>query len=363
MPKAEEVAEVIVNGQIFRDWKTVVVEKRIDSGFHIFEFTCAERAPLPTKITLLQFKPGDLVTIKLAGIVALVGIITHREVAYDAQNHGVRLIGRSFTWDATRSSIKTTTGNFDGYNFQSIANALLGPFGSSLEVDGAIDGKPFKRCQVMPGEKVYSFLCKLAAHRDITLGAASNGRNFLALGPRSAQTIDTLREGVNILRANCEISDEFVFEKYFSPNQQAGDDSMNMDQVSKMLAEIPGSYQRYAPHIAPAELAGEMYDVMKRVQFEHRWSEGTKINAEITVQGWLRRDDTLWDINTFIMVQSSMLMLNQPLGVRRVRFSQSSDAGTTTMLDMVDPYHLHGIVSWNGERVVVEPKDGPKQVQ
>src|SRR4051812_48035555 len=103
MPRPQEVAELIVNGQVFRDWETVTVEHRVAEAFHIFDFTATEKAPASPDVMHAQFKPGDLVTIKLAGIVAMVGFVTHREAAYDAENHAVRLIGRSFTYDVARS--------------------------------------------------------------------------------------------------------------------------------------------------------------------------------------------------------------------------------------------------------------------
>ena len=66
-----------------------------------------------------------------------------------------------------------------------------------------------------------------------------------------------------------------------------------------------------------------MYDVLKRNQIEARWSEGTKINAHITVRGWLRGTRApgersgglhdIWRIRTYPHVRSPMLMLDQPL--------------------------------------------------
>jgi prophage tail gpP-like protein len=362
MPKPQERAELIVNGVVFHDWKTVMVEHRFQEGYHVFDFTCTEKGPQPPDWKALQFKPGDLVTIKLAGIIALIGFITHREVAYDANNHSVRLIGKSFTSDPARSSIKTGTGNFDGYSFSAIARSLLAPFGCGLETIGAVDETPFKRCQVLPGEKVFAFLSKLAAHRDISLGAAIDTRNLVAVGSHSATIWNVLEEGTNILRANCEISNEYVYEQYFGIGQQAGDEQENGDTVSKQMCVVGGSYGRYAPCIAPTELAGSMYDVQRRTQFEARWREGTFINAQITVQGWLSPSGDLWRILTYPLVRSPMLMLDQPLGIKRSRFTQGPD-GTLTLLELVAPWHLHGVVSWSGTDVFPRSPGAPTQIR
>jgi hypothetical protein len=52
--------------------------------------------------------------IYLAGILAMTGYITTRQVAYDKEAHGVQLIGKDATVAVTRSSVRTKTGSFDG---------------------------------------------------------------------------------------------------------------------------------------------------------------------------------------------------------------------------------------------------------
>jgi prophage tail gpP-like protein len=358
MPNKNESARMIVNGRFFEDWKSVMVEHRLGHGSNIFEFTATEKAPMAPNHALLQFKPGDRVQIELAGHLAIDGYITHREVAYDAEHHAVRLIGRSKTYDLERGSIDTKTGSFDGYPFLAIARALTAPFGIQVYTVGAIDNTPFERMQVMPGERVFSFLARLGAYRDLIVSPVFDG-NLMVIGPHNGKPEFTLVEGTsrgNILKANCELSDEHVYEKYWSVGQQAGDDRINGDAVSKQKVVIPGSLGRYRPQVAPSDLAGSMYDVRKRTEFEARWCEGSKINAEITVQGWLSPlNNDLWRVRTYPMVKAPMLIIDHPLGIKRARFTQDDRNGTLTMLECVLPWHIHGQVDWSGKL----PLDAP----
>jgi hypothetical protein len=97
-------------------------------------FTAAERDPIFNQQGFplwqkLQFKPGDTCTIYLAGQIAVTGFIETRQVAYDANQHGVMLIGKSATANAAKSSVDTKTGNFDNKNIVQCANEVCAPYG------------------------------------------------------------------------------------------------------------------------------------------------------------------------------------------------------------------------------------------
>jgi prophage tail gpP-like protein len=128
MPKPQETAVLVVNGQEFSDWESVWVQQRWADSFAYFRFTAAERDPILLQKggvfplwQKLQFKPGDLCTIIMAGQLAVTGYIETRQVAYDANQHGVMLIGKSMTAPAAKSSVSTKTGNFDKKNILQVA--------------------------------------------------------------------------------------------------------------------------------------------------------------------------------------------------------------------------------------------------
>src|ERR1700761_6129203 len=119
MPNPQEIATLEVNGVQFQDWESVWVQQRAHDPYTLFRFTAAERDPIFNVANTfpswqkLQFKPGDNCTITLAGQLACTGIIETRQVAYDAHQHGVMLIGKTDTAAPARSSVNTQTGNFD----------------------------------------------------------------------------------------------------------------------------------------------------------------------------------------------------------------------------------------------------------
>jgi prophage tail gpP-like protein len=291
---------------------------------------------------LLQFKPGDDCAIYLGGQLAITGVIITRQVAYDADNHGVMLDGVGITWWAHRASIipqgNESVGNFDDKSFQQTAEEVLAPTGIKLKVIGTLDATPFARLQSEPGETIWAFLERIARPRGIVMGSDHLG-NFLAIGPHSFPATSDLVEGHNIKKAQVTITSQDLYSKYIVLGQTAASDDQNGTDASEQKGEVGGTSRRYSPRLTTAEqpVWGKA-EVQARAAAESIWSEGTIIQATITVQGWLRpSDNQLWAAGSDIRVWSPMAMLNMVMKVQTVTFMQSRQGGTETVLDLVVP--------------------------
>lgn len=341
MPRPTEVATVIVNGKRFEDWTSVWVQNRWAEAYSLFRFTAAED---PTAIggswLSAQFKPGDQCTIELAGFLAVTGMIIERQVAYDANNHGVLLLGKSDTERAAKSSVKHETGNFDGKSFEQVAREVIKPFGVGVEVVGSLDNTPFKRLQREPGETVWDFLERIARPRGVIMGSDHLG-NFLLIGAHSASTVDHLIEGVNILSCQCVISVENIFGQYEMFGQTAANDQQYGPPASEQQADVPGSARRYSYNLSVAEQpVWNRSELKARVDYERIWHEGYLIQATIVVQGWLNSKGELWRAGEKVHVTSPMAMLDMGLKIQMVTFSQDEQSGTLTTLELVAPWLL-----------------------
>lgn len=338
----DEVATLVVNGKEYTDWTTVEVETRWADWYPIFTFECSEEAEMPTLYSDLQFAPGDVVQVKLGGISAVFGYIIERHAAYDAKNHLVRLIGVGATFDLTNSCVPIDKlGNHDGKSWSKLANDLMEHLGIKLQSYGAVDNTPFENIQVQPGETIGAVLERYARMRKIVIGSTPEGR-LLAIGDHSGTTSGTLEEGVNILQANCVIKDENVYKRIYAIGQQFGNDQHNGDQANKQIAQVMGSSSRNRYLIIPTEIADAQHGVQRRAEMEKVFTEGAMIEAHITVSGWFRDTGQLWKSGEYYHVRSPSLLLDRLLGCRAVHYQQSNSSGTTTVLEMVDPYHMNG---------------------
>lgn len=348
MPKPQEIAILEVNGQQFGDWESVWVQLRANDPFGYFRFTAAERDPIfgvansfPSW-TKLQFKPGDQCTITLGGQLAVTGIIEVRQVAYDAHQHGVMLIGKTSTAAPARSSVNTTTGNFDNKHLQQIAQEVIAPFGVGLKIVGSLDLTPFKQMQNEKGELIWDFLERIARFRGAIMGSDEQG-NFLLIGDHSYQSTSDLIEGVNIKSCQCTISHEQTYMQLDAHGQQAASNDTNGPAASEIKATAMGAVPfPYSLLITPMEHPGSQAEAQKRADTEKKWADGTEVQANITVQGWLRGGTALWKPLDEVFVRSPMAMLQQQLKIRTATFTQDNQNGTQTLLDLVVPGLLNG---------------------
>jgi len=127
--KATEQAVLIVNGQRFLDWESVMVRHALrEVPPYRFRFTCSEAMPLASNFGKLQIKPGDKCEVHLAGIKAISGKVSTRQVYYDKRRHYIEIQGATFTLDLSGSSPITKTMEHKDVTFEQLARSLLKPF-------------------------------------------------------------------------------------------------------------------------------------------------------------------------------------------------------------------------------------------
>jgi prophage tail gpP-like protein len=341
MPKASEVASLHVGGQSFEDWESVWVQHRWSDGWPLFRFTAAERANQPTLWTKLQFKPGDKCTILLGGQLAITGIITERQVAYDAANHSVQLSGKGETWAAATSSIEIKNSHFDEMTLKAAIDKALKPFSTKAITVGTLDQTKFDRLQSQPGELVFDFCDRICRVRGATLGSDHLG-NMLVIGKHSYPIVQQLYEGQNILKMQCVFNNEQMSNIYSHTAQRAVEDQSSMRKSNEMQARAtgqgPGIF-KFLETVAEQPVKTDA-ELEARANYEAIQRESTLIIAYVTVQGWLRDGSNLWRTGDNVWVVSPMAMLNMAMKIQTATFQQDNKSGTTTTLELVLPWRL-----------------------
>ncbi len=143
-PDAATRAIITVNGVDYKDWESVYVRCEVNAPYDYFRFSSAERDPIPqADWTKWQIKPGDACTVSLAGQQVIDGYVESRQVAYNATSHGIQIIGKGVPVWASKSSIASKNGNFDGMSVEEAARKVLAPFGTPLKTVGQLNQRPF----------------------------------------------------------------------------------------------------------------------------------------------------------------------------------------------------------------------------
>ena len=118
----------------------------------------------------------------------------------------------------------------------------------------------------------------------------------------------------------------------------------------------PAPPRRYSPILTPAEQpVWNPAEVQERAKNEYIWHEGTVINANVTVQGWMMPGGGLWRAGDLVAFISPMTTLNMGLKIQNVTFTQDSQSGTLTTLELVAPWLLKDYGDYNVGRPGAPP--------
>jgi prophage tail gpP-like protein len=340
---AYETAELMVGGRILKDWETVMVRRDYTHLPTYFIFSTSEATSRNSSVLVPQIMPGDEAVIKLGGKTALRGYVNARQTGYDKDRHGVQIQGAGKTQDVVRGSMELKKvglpnkgGQYLDQDFQAIADDVLKPFGFRLKIIGGSENLKFKDEAVMPGEPPFSFLARLARSRGYLLGESQEEGELIALAQPS-NSGGELIEGRNIIDCRATISDTSLTNPTVALGQQKGSDKEHADKAAQITADGKGAAKRYRPFVGVAPGPQNMQDLKKFVDMESGWRAAVTIEATITVQGWLTggKSGDLWREGDFVKVQSPMAALNQKLWIKAVTFTQDSEAGTRTQLELL----------------------------
>jgi prophage tail gpP-like protein len=225
-----------------------------------------------------------------------------------------------------------------------VAQAVFGAYGVGVVTVGSPDNSPFKNLQSQPGEFNWDFVETHARPRGVVLGS-DHLSNFLIIGDHVNPVIATLQEGVNIKRMNCLINIENAYGIYGATAiGSAGSDDQWGSDISdlRQYAQGQGPANRNILVPAPSSIQ-TIPDVQKMAHNEAKWSDGTKIQASVVVQGWMQPGTAqLWRAGDNVSVWSPMAVIkNQILKIQTVTFTQDRNSGTETTLDLVVPWLLN----------------------
>lgn len=348
MAKASETALLVVNGQEFRDWETIMVRHaKGDVPPFRFRFTCSEANPISKNFSTLQIKPGDVCQVYLAGQLAISGKVSTRQVFMDKARHYVELQGATYTLDLAGATAITKTMEFKDVTFDQFAQAILKPFGIPYKVEGGQTPQlKFPRISMPHGVSVFDLLDEHARNLGISFSSDPQGAFVAIVGPNNS--MDVVEEGVNALELReilynpaMETSAPAIAQGPGS-DKQWGADVASVPFVTQQMAAFAKGYM---PSVIPMELPTISPDHMKgRASTERNWQAEDQITALITVQGWLRQSGGLWQRNQQVHVKAPSLILDMPLTAKSVTFTQDNNGGTRTVLELCNPAAMGGLM-------------------
>jgi prophage tail gpP-like protein len=346
MANATEICTITADGQKYDIWETVEIHRAVaglSGGINHALMTVSEISTGGAGFSNLKLTIGDTVSIDLAGINVINGIVYLRQAAYDDKMHAVQIGVSSKTEAVVRNTVKVKPGVYLNQTIQQIGSAVFGGVGCGFQVVGSPSGSELKfpRATEQLGESCFGFIERLS--RLVNLHMLDDGRGTMLAfrGPQGAAGAQ-LQEGVNILRARLLLQIDDHVESYIAVGQQSNPASgkAGRDVSATATASSPGKPAGGLVKFG-AEDASNPAFVQHRVHHQADYDAWKTVDGMVTVQGWFAPDGNIWwnKVRQKITVNSPMLIPEGSMDfiIKEVIHRQSTAEGTTTDIMLTNP--------------------------
>jgi prophage tail gpP-like protein len=325
---------LIIGSREYTGWKEISISRSLTEGASSFDIAVSER--WAGRGAAWQVTPFDPATVYIGDDVVLTGFVERYQPSYDAQDHGVRIGGRSLTCDLVDCMPDVGTGQFSGYKLDAIATTVCGYFGIGVQVECDV-GDPLTDATMEKTETAFSFLEKLARLRSVLLTDDEAGHLVITRAGAKGTT-GALVQGQNILSATAKLSSNARFKDYVclsqTPVAQDGSDA----QLQIKGTASDGGCPRERRFAEMAEHPATQPQADARAKWRAKHNYGMSTHATVTVLGWRQAQSTggpggaLWSTNLLVPVISPFLELERQLLIGRVEFQLDETGGRRTVL-------------------------------
>lgn len=345
---------VEVNGEEFKDFKSISLTRRLDVVADVFSFEgTGSSFPFEETAPIQIWVDGDL---QFTGNVELItGNGSHET------GKMVTAEGRSRTGDLLDSTLSGSLGTFKGsVSLASLARRVLDNIGSDIQVVDLVEPDRFDPKEDIedpePGEGAWEFLEAYARKRQILLSCDHNGDLLFPL--RDAASVDAavVNEHEDRNKMNNVLSYEFVYDstgrygvyKVIS-QQNAGIGNLGAEDAAEIVnqsSEAFDAYMRQAGRARQLVLVSEAMSVsgsaLTRAQWEEaiRRSRGRSVSFKL--DGFRNQSGELWETNTLPLVICDDSKFNGRRLLNSVTFEETEAGAQEVELEFLkkDAYKL-----------------------
>lgn len=326
-----------VNGLEYKGWKTVSIERSVDTISGVFGLEVSDRwaagaEPWP-------IVPGAECVLSVDGNVLLTGYVDVIKPSFDKTTRSLQVSGRDKAADMVDSSALNDPDSWSGITLGKLAVELAKPFGIEV-VDQSGDAQQFGLVKIQPGETAFEILERYSRQRGVLTISDGNGRIVLTT-PGKQRADVSLSQGVNILRASGTSDHSKRFNQYLVTGQTAGTDTAFGTEAAQVEGEARDENVRTARRLLiVAQNSADATNMQAAAAWEASVRAARSSPLTITVQDWYQtQGGRLWQPGEIVQVKSAWLQLSTPVDflINTVRFTKSDSDGTLTELELLQP--------------------------
>lgn len=338
--------EIVVEGTPYTGFIDVSVNVRLDAMANDFSFTASAVTGFP------PLKYGDEVQVLVDGVIVLTGHVDEVNGAEQEGTHTVTYSGRDKTADFVDSQVNAISDlkPSESLTLKSVIETVLSHLALSLDVVDNVAPAAFNLAEdiIAPsvGENAFDFVRKWAQKRQVLL--SSNGLGNIAILQSSPldsgavlQRVDG-GKGNNILAQAWSIGGNNLFRKYVSRGQLSPS-ALNFSggSTSSDVEDQGGEYEDTAgrPGRQKVQVESESYSseqLLNRAKWSSQLAKAKATRFSCTTLGHQMPQGGVWDVNTLVLVNSSVADINRKMLLNGVNFVEGEGRPTVSNLEFVE---------------------------
>lgn len=322
---------LIIDSRQYGGWKSVSVELAVENLSGSFNLSLTDK--WVGQANAVVIKPGDACTVRIDGQVVITGYVDIVNLALDAGNHTIQIVGRDKTADLIDCSVIVGTGQYKNLELSQIVTRICQPFG--IDVSSEVDtGEIFKTFNIEQGSTAYECIQKLCNARQCL--AISDGEGGVLITRAGSKTSDSsVIEGSNMLRGTVSYDNSLRFDQYIVKGQQQGSDELSVNSIAGNQARVTDNgVVRYRPLVIIADGQASAQDCADRASWERSTRKGRSRRFAVTVIGWTQENGSLWELNTLVFLNSTSLGVYDQLLIAGITYSLDDSNGQVTVLTL-----------------------------
>ena len=335
----DEVA-IKIAGERFRFWESVTIERQAD-GLATVDFTAPFEADNQKFRQIFRPLSYQTVEITVGGEPFFSGVMLSPlpDLKPDRRTVSVSCYSLPGVLQDCTAAASSYPIEFDGYNFQQIAQALIRPFGLSVEF-AADPGPAFERVALEPDQKVWGFLVKLAQQRNLILSDTPSGALRVGQSGETGHPVAILRQGEAPLG---EVAPNFRPQQYYShvtglQPAMTGVDGSQFTVKNGLLPDAVRPFTFKGDDTTPG-------DIKAAVEAKAGRMVAGSASYSVPVAAWRDPTGRLWTPNTTIKLLAPGAMIYTPYEflIRKVTLNATADR-RDAVLGLVLPGVFSGVL-------------------
>ncbi|MFN3748206.1 MAG: phage baseplate assembly protein [Sphingorhabdus sp.] len=332
--------ELKVAGRVHSGWTEAEVSIGIDSLAGSFDLSLSDSWPADgnqgADIETRIVEAGSEASILVGGEQLITGYIDQVIPTLSAEQHDIRIAGRSKAADLLDCSAIHKPGSWSNRRFEDIAADLARPFGIAVTAEVST-GEPFKTFALQPGETVFQAIERMGKMRGLLAVSRADG-SIAIIRPQISGSAIRLQQGRDFLSITARHDVSERFSEYLVKGQARGDDAHNGKAVAhpKGTANDIG-VKRYRPLLVVAEDQASAATAKERAEWEAKVRAAKSQGCEVTMQGWRTPAGNLWLPGATVDLIAPAALITAKLVIVQVTYRIDPNAGSTAMLSLAYP--------------------------